>query len=206
MNRHLTAREAALASSGDLPILPLLRTRVHCLLCADCTARVASFKQDAARMRAVVSDFELPRAMKWTALESEMFANIRLGADIDEIGEFGDARDGVSASPPLSWRAAVAIGAMVATIMTGWFLAGPRGNSYMQMNQPQVPIAQVRSGAMLLQGDQAGVGMESRGSGFILRGPASQSARVEVSLEGSVRRSTVDNESGQIIVSQIYVD
>ena len=103
-------------------------------------------------------------------------------------------------------REALAIGALVATVMTGWFLAGPRGNSYMQLNQLVMPIAQVRSGSMLLKADNAGVGVESRGSGLILRSSSSQSSRVEVSLEGSVRRSSVDNESGQITVSQIYVD
>ncbi len=203
LNEHLSAREAALASSGDLPVVGRLLTRAHCILCVECAANVAAYKEDHARVRAIVPDFELPRAMNWNALEREMFANIRLGADINEIGE---SYESVQASPHLSWRAAIAIGAMVATVMTGWFLAGPRGNSYMQMNQPPAPIAQVRSGSMLLKGDQGGVGVESRGSGFILRGPASQPSRVEVSLEGSVRRSSVDNESGQITVSQIYVD
>ena len=77
----------------------------------------------------------------------------------------------------------------------------------MQLNQPVMPIAQVRSGAILLKADNAGVGVESRGSGMILRSSSSsQPSRVEVSLEGSIRRSSVDNESGQITVSQIYVD
>ena len=203
MNQHLSNPEAALASSGDLSVLARMRARAHCLVCADCAARLASFKQDSARIRAIVPDFELPRAMKWQELEDEMFGNIRLGADVNAIHSNLDRQ---TAEPRLSWRAAIAIGAIVATVMTGWFLAGPRGNSYMQLNQPVMPIAQVRSGTMLLKADNAGVGVESRGSGMILRSSSSQPSRVEVSLEGSVRRSSVDNESGQITVSQIYVD
>lgn len=207
---HLTGQEAALAADGDLPMLEQMRSRAHCLVCAKCRTRVAQFKQDGVRVRAIVPDFELPRAIKWTELENEMFANIRLGMDVSAIRhDFGrevDAIGNEESQPRLGWRASIAIGAVCATVMTGWFLAGPRGNPYMQMAQPEAAIAQVRSGELLLKGDQAGVGVESRGSGLILRSSASQPSRVEVGLEGSVRRSAVDNESGQITVSQIYVE
>jgi hypothetical protein len=50
------------------------------------------------------------------------------------------------------------------------------------------------------------VGVESRGRGMILRNVASRSNRIEVGLEGSVRSSVVDQDSGQVTVSQIYVE
>ena len=195
--RHFSEHEAALASTGDLPFLLKLQSQTHCLVCPSCRARVEDYRSDRSRVDLAVDGFELPRAIKWEQLEAEMLGNIRLGLDIDAIHQGAGIKTEERFIP---WRAAVAIAAMTVIVMTGWFLTGPG-------SRPAISaVAQVRSGGMLLRGDENGVGVESRGSGMILRNVASRSNRIEVGLEGSVRSSVVDQDSGQVTVSQIYVE
>lgn len=200
--RHLNDFEAALASSGDLSFVAHLRSKAHCAICKSCSMRVEVFQQDAERVRKIVPEFELPRSMDWGEIEREMFANIRLGLDVSEIrSDFGKQRESERA---ISWPGAVSIMTLTAIVITGWFLAGPRTQQYL-MHAPRA-VAQVKSGALILQGDENGVGVESRGVGMILRNVSSASSRFEVGLEGSVRSSVVDQDSGQVTVSQIYVE
>lgn len=195
--RHFSEHEAALASSGDLPFLLKLQSQAHCLVCPACRARVEAFRSDHSRVDLAVDGFELPRAIRWDQIEAEMLGNIRLGLDVDALHQEAGKRPQERFIP---WRAAVAIAAMTVIVMTGWFLTGPG-------SRPAISaVAQVRSGGMLLRGDENGVGVENRGSGMILRNVASRSNRIEVGLEGSVRSSVVDQDSGQVTVSQIYVE
>ncbi len=195
--RHFSEHEAALASSGDLPLMLKLQSHAHCLVCPDCRARVDSFRSDRSRVDVAVDSFELPRAIKWDQLEAEMLGNIRLGLDVDAVHQGSVQKTEARYIP---WRAAVAILAMTVIVMTGWFLTGPGSRPTASA------VAQVRSGGLLLRGDENGVGVENRGRGMILRNVASRSNRIEVGLEGSVRSSVVDQDSGQVTVSQIYVE
>ena len=197
--KHLTDSEIALASHGDLPLVAQLRAHAHSLVCASCRQRMEVLRADRARVATAVESFEHPRAMNWNELEGEMFANIRLGLDVSEI--YPDARPQQDESPRFSWRAVAAVAAMTVTVMTGWFLAGPGAQKF----TPSA-VAQVRSGALVLRGDENGIGVENRGVGMILRNVSSPSTRFEVSLEGSVRSSAVDQDSGQVTVSQVYVE
>lgn len=195
--RHFSEHEAALASSGDLPLMLKLQSQAHSLVCPACRARVAAFRSDRLRIDVAVDSFELPRAIKWNQLEAEMLGNIRLGLDVDAIHQGSERKEEERYIP---WRAAAAITAMTVIVMTGWFLTGPGSRPVASA------VAQVRSGGLLLRGDENGVGVENRGRGMILRNVSSRSNRIEVGLEGSVRSSVVDQDSGQVTVSQIYVD
>jgi len=201
--KHFSDAELALASRGDLPFLAQLRAQSHCVLCPSCRQRVETYRADRARMHTAVDSFELPRAMKFDELEGEMFANIRLGLDVSEIRQdFG--REEHQSQHMIPWRAAAAVAALTAIVTTGWFLAGPDTKQYLR--PAPAAIAHVRSGAIVLRGDENGVGVENRGVGMMLRNVSSPSSRFEVGLEGSVRTSAIDQDSGQVTVSQIYVD
>ena len=201
--KHLSESELALASRADLPVLGQLRAKAHALVCNECRQKMEAYRTASASVPAAVDAFVLPRAMNWKELEGEMFANIRLGMDISEVHkDFGQqTEDSLDHPARFSWRAAAAVATIAITIATGWFLAGPGSPRF----APSA-VAQVNSGALVLRGDQNGIGLENRGVGMILRNVSSPSARFEVSLEGSVRSSTVDEDSGQVTVSQVYVE
>lgn len=202
--KHLIQSDIALASRGELSLVAGLRAKAHCVVCAPCREQMDLYRADQFRVRQAVDSFELPRAMNWNSIEGEIFGNIRLGLDVSEIGQSAGQKRELSSEREISWRGAVAVAAMTVIVMTGWFLGGPGKNTYMR-HTPSA-VAQVRSGAVVLKGDESGVGVENRGMGLMLRHVPSPSSRFEVGLEGSVRSSAVDVDSGQVTVSQIYVE
>jgi hypothetical protein len=200
---HLEETELALAASRDLPFLVWLRSRSHRLICPACRQRIADYRAGKALAQQAVPEFELPRAIKWDALEQEMFANIRLGLDISELSQHTAS----AASPQITWRAAVAVMALTVIVITGWFLTGAGTQQYLRMKPS---VAQVRSGSLLLRGDDFGVGLEnvglrSGGSALFLRNATSPSSSLEVGLEGSLRATAIDSRSGQVTVSQVTI-
>jgi hypothetical protein len=202
---HLNEQELALAASRDLPFLTWLRSRSHRIVCSACRQRIAEYRENQARAARAVDEFELPRAIKWDALEKEMFANIRLGLDVSEITR----PTANTAAPQLTWRGAVAITAFTAVVITGWFLTGAGAQQYLRTKPA---VAQVRSGSLVLRGDDSGVGVEQfgprSGGALFLRslGPTAQSSTIEVGLEGSLRATAIDAASGQVTVSQVAIN
>jgi hypothetical protein len=160
---------------------------------------MAEYRADRQRVKAGVAAFSLPRAIDWDALEQEMTANIRLGSEVNALFP---AATSPAVSNFISWRGAVAVGALTAIVITGWLLTGPGSRPYLRGIRPEA--ASVRSGSLLLRADETGVGLESKGKGLILRTAAA--SRVEVGLEGTLRSSSVDLDSGQVTVSQIYAE
>ncbi len=197
--KHLTEKHLALAAASELPWREKLSVEVHAWRCPQCRQRLAVYRADRQRVKAGVAAFTLPRAMDWDSLEREMTANIRLGAEVNEL--FPQEKS-VEAPNVLSWRGAVAVGALTAIVVTGWFLTGP--GSRPALRPIHAEGAQVRSGTLLLRADETGVGVESKGQGLILRSAAA--SRVEVGLAGALRSSSVELDSGQVTVSQIYVE
>lgn len=203
--KHLNESQIALASRGDLAGLDRLQARLHTAVCKTCSDRISEYKKDQARVKSAVAAFELPRSMKWNDLEGEMFANIRLGLEVEEIHRgAGQMSPVVVQTEAMSWRGLAAAAAMTAIVITGWFLTGPGAQSYLRHGP--TAVAQVRSGAVVLRGDEHGVGLEHRGTGLMLRNVSAPPGRFEVSLDGSVRASAVDQDSGQVTVSQVYVE
>lgn len=198
--KHLADSQLALAARGELPLPARLRAQAHCLLCRDCRHSLALYRQDHSRVQQAVAAFTLPRSTSWPALEQEMLANIRLGLEVSALCPPPPVP---TPAPAIRWRAGVAVAALTLIVLSGWFLSGPGSRPYLR-SLPG-PVAMVESGPLRLTGGREGVSVENRGSGFILR-HASASARFEVGLEGSVRASVVDQDSGQITVSQIYVE
>lgn len=195
---HLPEATLALAARNELDYSSLLRVKAHCFRCPQCRARMAEYRTDKSRVAQGVAAFSLPRTMDWSEMETEIFANIRLGVEVDSLGPPAPSH----VPRGLPWRGLAAAAALTAIVVTGWFLSGPGSRPYLRSIPPEA--AQIRSGALLLRADETGVGLETKGQGLILRSAAA--SRLEVGLEGSLRSSNVDLDSGQITVSQIYVD
>jgi hypothetical protein len=197
--KHCAEEVLALAAAGELTWREKWQVEAHTWRCPACRNRLAEYRADRQRVKTGVAAFSLPRAVDWDELEQEMMANIRLGLEVNAL--FPPAPSPVTASM-VSWRGAVAVGALTAIVITGWLLTGPGSRPYLRGISPEA--AQVRSGSLLLRADETGVGVESKGKGLILRSAAA--SRVEVGLEGTLRSSSVDLDSGQVTVSQIYAE
>ena len=205
---HPSPSELALLSRNDLPLASSLATRWHTFTCSQCQQELAAYRQQPELARQAALDFDLPRHLDWDNLQSEMMANIHLGL---EIGQIASRVEAAHAPAPerdygLGWKGWVSIATMTACLLTGWFLSGPkaRHNYY----SPSHTAALVEGAVSNISADGSGVGLIQRAtdSRLFLRASYPPNTRLEVGLEGSVRAATVDQDSGQITVSQVYVD
>lgn len=196
--KHLSEEQAALLAGGEWPLWQDLGAQVHARVCGHCRAKVAAYRQQREELSSQVENFRLPKGFDWAELEAEMIGNIRLGAEVARV------------TPPprriveawLDWRGVVAISALSAVVITGWFLTGPARRN------PRIPgysEASVASGHLELKGNptQVGLQIEKGGSGLYFRSATPTATRVEVGLEGSLRSASLDQESGQLTVTQV---
>lgn len=206
--KHLDSSQIALLSGGDLPLAATLYARLHCAVCPDCRHELAEFKKLPELARIAALDFDLPRHLDWDQLQSEMTANIHLGLEIGQIASRVEAAHAVSPEPAtgIEWKRWVSVAALSACVLTGWFLSGP--SNHQNRYTPSHTAANVEGLDGRIRADESGVGIEQRASlsSLTLRASNPANTRLEVGLEGSVRAATVDQDSGQITVSQIYVD
>lgn len=199
---HLQAAQAALLAAGDLPFRQQVPLRWHLLTCKACRQELASFRQARQRLSAQGSDFELPKAFDWSELESAMAANIRLGYEVESVtpSEYSEAPEpGIV----LSFRAIAAIAALAAIFVSSWALSSQITQPYFLPNSAS--IAEVESGGLIVKGLANGIEVSHQGRALLLKASAQEGTNIEVGLEGSVRSSSVDEESGQITVSQVSI-
>jgi hypothetical protein len=196
--KHLNDEQAALLAGGELPLWKEASAHAHAKVCGNCRAKVAAYRKQREELHEQVENFRLPKGFDWAELEAEMIGNIRLGAEV------------ASVTPPprkiqeewLDWRGVVAISALSAVVITGWFLTGPARRN------PRIPgysEASIASGNLELKGNPTQVGLQSEKgrAGLYFRSTSPTTSRVEVGLEGSLRSSSVDQESGQLTVTQV---
>jgi hypothetical protein len=197
--KHLSEEQAALLAGGELPLWKEARAHAHARVCAQCRRLVATFRAQREELHEQAENFRLPKGFDWGELEAEMAGNIRLGAEV------------ASVTPPprkvqqewMDWRGVVAICALTAVVITGWFLTGPASRHY-----PRIPgwsEASIGNGQLELKGNPAQVGLqaENGGAGLYFRSSVPTSTRLAVGLEGSLRSASVDQESGQVTVTQV---
>jgi hypothetical protein len=191
--KHLTEEQLALLGGGDLPFWQTWHGRI----CPHCRERATEYAALRKELREQTEQFRLPKGFDWAELEGEMMGNIRLGTEVSR------------ATPPMrriveewmDWRGIIAVGALSAVVMTGWFLGGPARRNYPQF--PGMSQMEVASGAATLKGSPIEIGWEERGAGVYFRSAAPTATRVAVGLDGSVRTAAVDQESGQLTVTQV---
>lgn len=197
---HITPAQAALLASGDLPAAEQAALRSHVLFCKSCRAELASFRQTLRRLESTRGYMELPKAFDWNELESSMAANIRLGFEVESV----TPRESVPEAEPgiiLSFRAVAALAALAVIFGVSWLLSSQ--TTYPYFGPTSASLAEVESGGLTVTGRSEGIEVSHQGRALLLRASTMDNSNIEVGLEGSVRSSSVDEESGQITVSQV---
>jgi hypothetical protein len=190
MNRHPAQTRLALYAGGDMDFAERLAVALHLAGCGRCRDEAQAFRRTSAEVKEAA--MEMPPGLDWDTLSGEMKANIRLGLAAGAAVEpvFRDARP-----EPLSWRAALVLGAATAVVVLGWFLNLP---------QPQADLA--LAGGVVLEATEAGVELKEGGSAMVLTHPGSAAVFTAVSARGSVRAHYVDAETGQVTVTNVYAE
>jgi hypothetical protein len=212
MKRHVSETDLALYASGDLSLWQRATAHLHVRQCELCRERVTEFRTDARALRDAAAG--LPEGLDWGRLSAEMTANIRVGL---AAGECVAPRKRVLAAVPGSisqiWRpmamASAVTLALAVLLVGGWWLNMPPQDA----QRLSGAMKSIWHGRQVMPSDRGPV-IEASSEGIELRkdggslGVSQNAARlmtVSVSTQGSASAHYVDQDTGQVTVTSVYV-
>ncbi len=190
----------SLYSAGDLPFLLHFRTGRHVRKCAGCEQQVLSLKAAKGELRReahaeILTGFEA--ITDWHALENDMLGNIRVGVAASRcIEKVGRAR---SFSSRLAWGAG-----MTALFAAGWMSRIPAEDNQRIISalRRAVGLEQPPFNGTVVRSTPGGITVRAQGATLTLLHP--QSAVVSMSSPASVTARYVDDDSGQVTITNVY--
>jgi len=203
MNRHPEETALALFAGGDLPLTQRLGVSFHVSRCAQCAGIVDEFRSLSGDLRREAN--EMPERADWRDLSEEMTGNIRVGyAAAECIRPFRVRAATGGTRPGWFWKPAAMLFAGMALVTTVWI-------STMPADQTQA-ISRILRGVR--NADTPGIMLEASMSGIELRQGTRSAMRVLVkgsnpgqvsaNLDGSMRAQYVDDNTGQVTVTNVY--
>ncbi len=208
-NRHPSEIDLALYSGGDLAWAARVKTAAHVRGCADCKTRVAAYRADT-RVASTVA-LTMPQSLDWDRLADEMTGNIRVGLAAGECvaplvpktqpSRFGFGR---------SWQQGLAYSAIAVVVMGAWWVNTPAAESsaigrISRALWTQTPVAMLAEPGVTVEASPGGVLVKENGSSMALTSPGNRPVAVSVSLQGSARARYVDDDTGQMTITTVYV-
>jgi hypothetical protein len=189
-----------LYAAGDLPFFLRLRTGKHVNECASCEQQVLSFRAAKTELRReaqaeILTGYEA--IADWQFLENDMLGNIRVGVAASRcIEKVGRARRVTSR---LVWGSG-----MAALFAAGWLSRIPPEDNQriasalrhaVGLDKPQFSGTVVRS-------TPDGIAVRAQGATLTILHP--QSAVISLSSPTSVTARYVDDDSGQVTITNVY--
>ncbi len=198
---HPDAGLLSLYSSGDLPWSQRWRVRKHVARCEHCGHQVEQFKTVATLLRQEAKS-ETPAGFEsipnWSALEREMIGNIKVGVDaarcIDKVG----------LSRFSGWRVALSTGVLSIVLTVGWVMNVPSEQRVHLVDSLKRMTGQFPGYASgtLVQTTPHGIAVRSQGATLTLLSPSS--ATVSFSGASAVGARYIDDETGQVTITNVY--
>lgn len=197
---HPRLETLALYSTGDLPWRIRWQTGSHVKRCGDCEQQVFLFRSATAELRheaetETLTSFEA--IADWTRLEREMLGNVGVGVAaarcIDKVGR----------SRTLLSKGSFAA-ALMALFVAGWATHIPREQTahltaslrhVLGLDRPQITGTIVRT-------TPDGIAVRAQGATLTMMHP--RSAVVSVSGASAVEARYVDEETGQVTITNVY--
>jgi hypothetical protein len=203
--RHPDERQIALYAGGEtgwFHRLPIARHVAHCPSCSELASRYRS-DREAVRQEAQA----LPRDLNWDRLAAEMTANIRVGLAAGECVSSVRLKH-----HPIAWRPALAAGGLALVLISGWYLNFPseqRATLTRRIAQlwsrPVAPNQEAVSLAGIsLSATRNGIQVSENGSALTMMHPGTAPAVVIVNTRGSLRARYVDDDTGQVTITNVY--
>jgi hypothetical protein len=208
MSRHVMETDLALYAAGDLPFwrgaLVHLRVRLHLRRCDDCRGLVEALRADREELRGSADD--MPAGLDWDQLAAEMTANIRVGL---AAGECVTPRE--RKVPAISWRpAAIAVGVVV-LLGGAWWLNVPRtdtetiGRALRSMATGERSTSPQEERDPVVGASSSGVELLENGGRLGIGQSGLQPVMYSVSAQGSASARYVDQDTGQVTITAVYV-
>jgi hypothetical protein len=191
---HPSVEILSLYAAGDLPFLLRFRIGRHVRECAACEQQVLSLQSAKAELRReaheqILTGFEA--IADWQALESDMLGNIRVGVAASRcIEKVGRARSFTSR--------------LTALFAAGWMSRIPSEDNQriIAALRRAVGLEQPPFHETVVRSTPGGITVRAQGATLTLLHP--QSAVVSMSSPASVTARYVDDDSGQITITNVY--
>lgn len=196
-NQHPFDTELALYAGGDLRGWDRIKTALHVRGCKACAESVQGYRADHEQLRA--SAQELPPGLNWDRLSAEMSANIRVGL---AAGECVALVSRAPATATWSWKPAAAAAGLVVVFGMAWWLNMPSrdtailGRAFGIAADDRGPV---------LEASSSGVEFRENGSALAVSTSDSQPVATSVSFGGSANARYVDDDTGQVTITTVYV-
>jgi hypothetical protein len=197
---HPTVEILSLYATGDLPFLLRIRTGQHVKECAACEQQVLSLQSAKAELRReaqgeILTGFEA--IADWHSLESNMLGNIRVGVAASRcIENVGRTRN---------WTARLAWGlGMAALFIAGWMARIPAEDNQRIISalRRAVGLEQAPFNGTIVRSTPEGIAVRAQGATLTILHP--HSAVVSMSGPSSVTARYVDDDSGQVTITNVY--
>ncbi len=197
---HPIPEMLALYSRGDLPLLARLRMKAHLVECASCeqqAARFASSIRELKREAATETLTAYEAVADWNSLEREMLGNIVVGVAAARcIEKVGRKR---------VWLPRVALGAGLSVLfVAGWLThIPPEQSSHLSASLSRLMgLSQRPKLTNFLEATPSGIAVRSQGVTLTILHPST--ALVSLSGNSSVEARYIDEDTGQVTITNVY--
>ncbi len=197
---HPASETLALYLSSDLAFIPRLRLKAHLRECATCDRQLALFAQSLSELKREASSETLTAfeaIADWSSLEREMLGNIVVGVAaarcIENVGH------------KHAWIPRLAVvGGLAALFVGGWVSHIPREQTAHLASSlsRMVGIGQTTRLGDVVQTTPTGIAVRCEGVTLTILHPPS--AVVAVSGNSSVEARYVDEDTGQLTITNVY--
>jgi hypothetical protein len=197
---HPSMEMLSLYAGGDLPFALRFRTGRHVKECAACERQVLSLQSAKTELRRearaeVLTGFEA--IADWHALETDMLGNIRVGVAAARCIEKVGRRRRIGAR--LAW-----VVGMAALFAAGWMSRMPPEDTHRIITALRrvVGLEQPAFNGTVVRSTPDGIAVRAQGATLTLLHP--QSAVVSMSSPASVTARYIDDDSGQVTITNVY--
>ncbi len=199
-SEHPSLEILSLYSAGDLPFVLRFRIGRHVRGCAACEQHVLSLQSARSELRReasgeVLTGFEA--IADWHLLENEMLGNIRVGVAasrcIENVGR--TRRVGFR----LAW-----FGGMAALFVAGWVARVPNEDTLRIFGafRHAVGLESTPFNGTILRSTPDGISVRAQGATLTILHP--QSAVISMSGTAAVTARYVDDDTGQVTITNVY--
>ena len=208
---HPVPANLALYATGDLAAWPRLKTGIHLRACDQCRELVNVFRADREELRASADD--LPEGLDWNRLAAEMTANVHLGLAAGECVSPQGVRGVKNSSRSWTWywRPAAAAAALTLLMVAAWWLNMPAGDTQALRRVADTLWSRGPFGppleepGPLVEASDAGIEFRQNGRSMGVGWMDAEPVTSTVSLQGSASAQWVDDDTGQVTITAVYV-
>jgi hypothetical protein len=199
---HPFNTELALYAEGDLRGWERIRTAFHVRGCRVCQENVQAFRLDREQLQDMVG--ELPPGLNWDRLSAEMSANIRVGLAAGECVAPAVTRK--SERFQWNWMPVAVVAGLLAVFCAAWWLNMPSRDTEVLSRAFGVSAApSPEDRGPVVEASSAGIEFRENGSALGMSTSDAEPVVTSVSFGGSASARYVDDDTGQVTITTVYV-